>query len=188
MPELVQIMTTGPGSDADKTGAFKWGFQLIVTRNEVSFQLLVFTLSLALIIFYYRVSPNPYQNRGWFSVVLSAHPSTDRPRNFSFSAYGSSRRGLRSGPGCFTLTSSFGPLDVLLLLMWHGGEETCSSNCEPDDPGTNLCGNPDHDFDVLLKAMFIIPGYILRTVSVSCVDDVLLLDACVNPLVCESLV
>jgi hypothetical protein len=62
MPELVQMMTTEVDSDADKAGAFKWGFQVIVARNQANLQLIVFALSLAIIIIYAHVSPAPYQN------------------------------------------------------------------------------------------------------------------------------
>ncbi|RYP69729.1 hypothetical protein DL771_005931 [Monosporascus sp. 5C6A] len=49
MPELVQMMTVEADGEADKTGLFKWGFQLVVARNEVNFQLAIFIIAVALV-------------------------------------------------------------------------------------------------------------------------------------------
>jgi hypothetical protein len=61
MPELVQMMTTEVESEADKTGQFKWGFQLVVARNKVNFQLQIFMVTIALIWFCDPLSSLPFQ-------------------------------------------------------------------------------------------------------------------------------
>jgi hypothetical protein len=75
MPELVQMMTTEIGSKADRAGCFKWGFHLVVARNDVNLQLLIFCLALLFIWIYDPISSRPIQSIASFLYrVLCAPP------------------------------------------------------------------------------------------------------------------
>ncbi|KAI9150492.1 hypothetical protein HJFPF1_10259 [Paramyrothecium foliicola] len=86
LPELVQMMTTEAGSELDKNGSFKWGFQLVVQRNDVNLQLVGFMSATALIWLCDPLSSEPARYILWrFHGALcdTSSASTFRPWIFS---------------------------------------------------------------------------------------------------------
>ncbi|KAH0534061.1 hypothetical protein FGG08_007340 [Glutinoglossum americanum] len=76
MPELVQMMTTSVDDEVDRVGRFKWGFQLVVARNDANLQLLVFCLAMLIIWIYDPISSRPVQSiASLLYLVLCASPS-----------------------------------------------------------------------------------------------------------------